>query len=92
MIFYPIIFGCVHVNTIMVVTMLNFNCFLLDINECEEDKSQCEHICKNTDGSYECGCRNGYYLEKDNRTCNGQYLIIVICSYLNVSLCMVVLT
>ena len=37
---------------------------ILDINECE-DISVCNHNCNNTDGSYECSCRDGYELEAD---------------------------
>ena len=43
--------------------------FLLDINECE--KSACSQDCINTEGSYICSCRNGYFLKYDRRTCEG---------------------
>ena len=50
--------------------------FCLDIDECAEGKSGCDHDCTNTDGSYVCNCMSGYRLDMDRHTCNGQYLII----------------
>ena len=29
----------------------------------------CDHNCSNTEGSYECSCRDGYTLEPDHHTC-----------------------
>ncbi|XP_066928144.1 low-density lipoprotein receptor 1-like [Clytia hemisphaerica] len=41
-----------------------------DINECEEDKTLCQHQCVNTFGSYKCQCvSSDYALEDDQRTC-----------------------
>ena len=36
--------------------------FLKDVNECTNGFHNCSHntICKNTNGSYECECNNGY--------------------------------
>ena len=41
----------------------------LDINECEDGKS-CHHnvspyTCQNTEGSYTCGCENGYRMQNN---------------------------
>ena len=33
--------------------------FVLDEDECMINGT-CDHICKNTPGSYQCYCRNGY--------------------------------
>ena len=44
---------------------------ILDINECAGNQHQCDHICFNNNGSYSCGCRNGYRLIEDGRTCHG---------------------
>ena len=44
--------------------------FALDINECDEGTSDCEHECTNTEGSYRCSCVRGYTLNVDNATCN----------------------
>ena len=37
-------------------------CFFPDVNECEEEINGCEEnsLCINTDGSYECKCKDGY--------------------------------
>ena len=49
----------------------------LDINECDKDNGGCSHNCTNTEGSFECLCRNGYELNSDDgRTCLGMYCII----------------
>ena len=49
----------------------------VDLNECSERFSGCEQLCNNTDGSYQCGCREGYTLNTDGMTCDGR----PICSY-----------
>ncbi|VDM57878.1 unnamed protein product, partial [Angiostrongylus costaricensis] len=33
-----------------------------DVNECMTDNGHCDHICINKQGSYKCGCREGYDL------------------------------
>ena len=43
----------------------------LDINECEEDNDGCSQICNNTQGSFECSCRDGYTLDGDGKNCSG---------------------
>ncbi|XP_066302880.1 matrilin-2-like [Branchiostoma lanceolatum] len=40
-----------------------------DIDECLVTNHGCEHGCQNTPGSYTCGCRDGYLLNEDKRTC-----------------------
>ena len=41
----------------------------LDIDECEF--SNCSQICNNTEGSYQCSCKEGFTLLPDNTTCHG---------------------
>ena len=42
----------------------------LDIDECSNSTlNKCQHICKNTVGSYYCECNRGYMLQSDHRTC-----------------------
>lgn len=43
-----------------------------DINECLVNNAGCDHFCRNTVGSFECGCRKGYKLLTDERTCQGE--------------------
>ena len=31
-----------------------------DVDECQKNNGGCVHICKNTVGSFECSCENGY--------------------------------
>ena len=55
----------------MVVHMM-VNMFCTDINECDVDNGECEHLCNNTDGSYYCSCHRGYQLlENDTFNCTG---------------------
>ena len=42
-----------------------------DIVECDENNGGCSQICTNTEGSFECSCRNGYVLESDGHNCSG---------------------
>ena len=43
----------------------------LDVDECAIANGGCEHECINTEGSFYCDCREGYMLESNNRTCEG---------------------
>ena len=46
-----------------------------DIDECVLLQDDCSQVCINTIGSYECGCRKGYKLRSDGRTCVGMYSV-----------------
>ena len=43
-----------------------------DINECNIATNPCKQHCINNDGSFVCECNNGYILDADGFTCNGQ--------------------
>ncbi|XP_057306995.1 uncharacterized protein LOC130645132 [Hydractinia symbiolongicarpus] len=43
--------------------------FCHDIDECALNIGGCSQICTNTLGSYDCRCREGYYLDSDGKTC-----------------------
>lgn len=45
-----------------------------DIDECAENTDGCAQLCTNTVGSFTCGCRTGYDLSSDGRTCQGKKL------------------
>lgn len=47
-----------------------------DVNECEEQPRVCDHLCSNTNGSYECACRVGF--DKDNEKCVQSELVDLI--------------
>ncbi|CAF0886571.1 unnamed protein product [Adineta steineri] len=40
-----------------------------DIDECEEDPYTCHQHCLNTNGSFICGCDDGFILQTDGRSC-----------------------
>lgn len=44
-----------------------------DINECFVNNGGCDHFCRNTVGSFECGCQKGHKLLTDERTCQGEH-------------------
>lgn len=49
---------------------------LLDIDECDiANRSDCgvNAVCENTQGSYVCTCKEGFY--KDGQNCTGNYKI-----------------
>ena len=46
----------------------------LDVNECEEDLDGCKQLCANNEGSFQCGCREGYVLDRNGFSCNGKAL------------------
>ena len=52
--------------------------FNADIDECGEDSDNCNQTCTNTEGSFTCGCDDGYLLDSDGTTCNGTYCEIMI--------------
>ena len=48
--------------------------FLSDIDECREGLDECEQICHNVPGSFECMCRHGYYLAPNKKDCFGNHI------------------
>ena len=49
---------------------------LSDIDECLDGSHGCsvKDVCTNTDGSYECHCKNGFV--GDGRNCTGMFTIV----------------
>lgn len=43
--------------------------FITDRDECAVDNGGCQHICKNTIGSYECLCHSGFTLHENKFDC-----------------------
>lgn len=43
-----------------------------DVNECEDNRGDCEHHCINEVGGYRCTCKEGFKLRGDNRTCESE--------------------
>ena len=54
-------------------------CFLdvfSDIDECANANAGCGQLCVNNEGKYECQCKEGYVLSKeDGRNCDGNQLV-----------------
>lgn len=47
------------------------NSLSADIDECRLNNGGCDHVCRNTVGSFECSCKKGYKLLTNERTCQG---------------------
>ena len=43
--------------------------YITDINECNTNNGGCDHICRNTRGSFKCSCNTSYILAADQKTC-----------------------
>ncbi|XP_050525579.1 tolloid-like protein 1 [Daktulosphaira vitifoliae] len=43
--------------------------FFTDMDECSINNGGCQHECKNTPGSYECTCNNGFMLHENKHDC-----------------------
>ena len=57
--------------------MIMYICFYSDIDECNNGTHNCSQMCTNTNGSFTCGCNNGYLLDLDEVTCNGMYKMCI---------------
>ena len=43
----------------------------LDVDECSVNNGGCNQTCFNNQGSFTCGCNDGYQLMGDNKSCYG---------------------
>ena len=50
-------------------------CIVSDINECVENRDNCEQLCNNRAGAFTCSCRSGYQLDSDGRSCTGKHCV-----------------
>lgn len=59
----------------------------LDVDECVVNNGGCQHICVNTMGSYECRCKEGFFLSDNQHTCIhrsvGEQLAVFITPFLS---------
>ena len=53
--------------------MLKCMTYGIDVDECATDVDNCEHNCRNTNGSYLCTCREGFRLDSDRHQCDGSF-------------------
>ena len=58
--------------------MTLYDQYYTDIDECTEEQNDCDQICINTVGLYNCSCGMGYLLNEDGYQCNGTLKSIVI--------------
>ena len=58
----------------MLVKMCHFVNVYEDFDECEHETSDCDQICKNTEGSYECYCNAGF--KPVDNACVGMYFLL----------------
>ena len=56
----------------------NYALFITDIDECSKGTHQCTQNCNNTIGSYICSCDDGFIIDIDRRTCDGEYFITIL--------------
>ena len=70
---HTIIITVINPSTYIYITYINKLCntILTDIDECKTSNGGCDHICTNTNGSYQCSCHDGYSLAEDNSHCVG---------------------
>ena len=45
-----------------------------DIDECAVTNGGCEYTCANTDGSFTCGCLDGFTLSDNELSCIGMFI------------------
>ena len=45
-----------------------------EIDECQRLLDNCQQECINTEGSFNCSCNEGFELQDDERTCEGNKL------------------
>ena len=57
--------------------ILKYYFFVVDIDECEDDTDGCSQTCTNTQGSFTCGCNDGYVLNVDGTACDGMYMVLI---------------
>ena len=65
-----------NIQTCMYIIPHNYvHLFYSDTHECSDGTHNCSQICTNTNGSFTCGCNNGYLLDDDGATCIGIYIL-----------------
>ena len=58
------------IKVVTIITLTHNHTLLLDIDECTADMHNCQHICNNNEGSFQCSCNDGYRLQSDGANCS----------------------
>lgn len=62
--------GCLTILNIWPMCVyIILSLFFLDVDECLSNNGGCQQICVNTMGSYECQCKEGFFLSDNQHTC-----------------------
>ena len=59
-------------HTYCINKYINIAC-VSDLDECEADFDWCEQLCYNNEGSFTCGCYEGYELLANDFSCTGTF-------------------
>lgn len=68
---YTVLTLVLHVDIAMMFQIQ----YKTDENECATGKEDCEQICTNTEGSFECSCTEGFELISRN-LCTGGFVLV----------------
>ena len=58
------------------IFLFKLTCLCLDIDECLVDGGGCDQDCNNTFGSFVCSCSEGYMLNEDGYSCDGERTLV----------------
>ncbi len=62
----------VHAVKDLVLTSACLSSCPSDVDECRSHNGGCDHVCRNSHGSYSCHCRDGYRLAQNKHACVGE--------------------
>ena len=59
-----------------IYNLIRYYFYNVDVDECGDDTDGCSQTCTNTEGSFTCGCTDGYVLNVDGTTCDGMHIVL----------------
>ena len=57
---------------------------LIDIDECSEGTANCDQMCVNNDGGFECQCQIGFNEDPVSKMCIGECVCVCVCVWVGV--------
>ena len=69
---HPIVHSVLVSDCMVLINFLKLCLKYTDINECQTSNGDCEQICTNTVGSFECSCITGFSLSSGGVNCIGK--------------------